>query len=141
MFCARNWILTSHRSDLFVLAADSVSSVEMNSSFQRVQPSPFRLVASPRSTSNNSRFSMSQSPRPTRLTAVNLNFDQIVQATRNFSSSMKIGKGAFGIVYKGELEDRHMVAIKRVKTVGGIYSWYPYTVLGAIGTFVKSYVY
>ncbi|KAK4762526.1 hypothetical protein SAY86_008294 [Trapa natans] len=96
-------------------SSDSVSSYGMRSP-QRFQPSPLRPMTSPQSGSNHSRFSMSSSPRPTRPRAVDLNFDQIVQATRNFSASMRIGKGAYGIVYRGVLEDGHTVAIKRVKT-------------------------
>ncbi|KAK4777971.1 hypothetical protein SAY87_018158 [Trapa incisa] len=95
-------------------SSDSVSSYMMRSP-QRFQPSPLRPMPSPYSGSNNWRFSVSPSPRSTRHRTLDLNFDQIIQATRNFSSSMRIGKGAFGFVYKGVLEDGHMVSIKRVK--------------------------
>nr|CAD1832648.1 unnamed protein product [Ananas comosus var. bracteatus] len=38
----------------------------------------------------------------------------IVAATENFSASNKIGEGGFGTVYKGELEEGHTVAVKRL---------------------------
>ncbi|KAK4344934.1 hypothetical protein RND71_035110 [Anisodus tanguticus] len=41
--------------------------------------------------------------------------EDIYKATKNFSQSLKIGQGGFGIVYKGRLEDGTVVAIKRAK--------------------------
>ncbi|KAK4760693.1 hypothetical protein SAY87_005586 [Trapa incisa] len=60
---------------------DSISSSEVNSSSERIPPSPARVV----------------------------------RATQNFAPSMRIGKGAFGVVYKGYLEDGQVIAIKRAK--------------------------
>ncbi|OWM65945.1 hypothetical protein CDL15_Pgr015370 [Punica granatum] len=95
--------------------SNSVSSFGANSSFERVPPSPLRAIASPRQTSNSPRFSMSPSPRLTGLGSIHLNFNQVAKATQNFSPAMKIGKGGFGIVYKGHLDDGRVVAIKRAK--------------------------
>ena len=39
------------------------------------------------------------------------------KATRNFSPSNNIRQGGFGTVYKGNLKDGTMVAIKRAKKV------------------------
>ncbi|PKI72707.1 hypothetical protein CRG98_006915 [Punica granatum] len=91
------------------------SNIYTNSSFERVPPSPLRAIASPRQTSNSPRFSMSPSPRLTGLGSIHLNFNQVAKATQNFSPAMKIGKGGFGIVYKGHLDDGRVVAIKRAK--------------------------
>lgn len=93
---------------------DSVSSLEMNpilekfaGSPQRVPPSPLRVPPSP------SRFSMS--PKLNRLGSIHLNMNQVVRATQNFSSALLIGEGGFGTVYKAELPDGQVVAIKRAR--------------------------
>ncbi|XP_030493074.2 G-type lectin S-receptor-like serine/threonine-protein kinase At4g27290 [Cannabis sativa] len=41
-------------------------------------------------------------------------FSQITTATDNFSERNKLGQGGFGSVYKGELEDGHQIAVKRL---------------------------
>lgn len=76
---------------------------------QRVPPSPLRVPPSP------SRFSMS--PKLNRLGSVHLNMNQVVRATQNFSSALMIGEGGFGTVYKAELPDGQVVAIKRARKV------------------------
>ncbi|KAJ7007702.1 hypothetical protein NC653_006665 [Populus alba x Populus x berolinensis] len=47
--------------------------------------------------------------------SVNFTMEEIYRATRNFSSTFKIGQGDFGTVYKGRLQDGTAVAIKRAK--------------------------
>ncbi|KAI8023902.1 Calmodulin-binding receptor-like cytoplasmic kinase 3 [Camellia lanceoleosa] len=84
---------------------DSVSSLEMNSVHEKFPGSPLRVPPSP------SRFSMS--PKLSRIGSIHLNMSQVSRATRNFSSSMKIGEGGFGTVYKAQLADGQVVAIKR----------------------------
>ncbi|GLU09627.1 hypothetical protein SLE2022_264760 [Rubroshorea leprosula] len=88
---------------------DSTSSWEMSSVSEKVQAqaSPLRIPPSP------SRFSIS--PQLSRLGSVHLNMNQVVKATRNFSSSLLIGEGGFGTVYKAQLESGQLVAIKRAK--------------------------
>ncbi|KAJ1291210.1 hypothetical protein BS78_02G300800 [Paspalum vaginatum] len=44
-------------------------------------------------------------------------FDQIVEATDNFSDDHKLGQGGFGPVYKGELPGGLEIAIKRLSSV------------------------
>ncbi|XP_024033685.1 calmodulin-binding receptor-like cytoplasmic kinase 3 [Citrus clementina] len=92
---------------------DSASSLDVNSGSEKVSgadkvpPSPMRVPPSP------SRFTMS--PKLNRIGSVHLNMSQVVKATRNFSPSLRIGEGGFGTVYKAQLEDGLLVAIKRAK--------------------------
>jgi len=48
---------------------------------------------------------------------MHLSVNQIIKATHNFSSSLKIGEGGFGTVYKAVMPDGQVVAIKRAKQV------------------------
>ncbi|XP_043720362.1 probable LRR receptor-like serine/threonine-protein kinase RKF3 [Telopea speciosissima] len=48
-------------------------------------------------------------------TLIRFTFDEIKQATRNFSRDNIIGKGGYGNVYKGILQDGSEVALKRFK--------------------------
>ncbi|KAH0649651.1 hypothetical protein KY290_030546 [Solanum tuberosum] len=41
-------------------------------------------------------------------------FDQIKEATNNFSIKNKIGEGGYGLVYKGRLSDEQEIAVKRL---------------------------
>lgn len=91
------------------MAADSISPFNVNSSSEKVPASPLRVPPSP------SRFN--QSPKLSRLESVHLNLSQVARATHNFSPSLKIGEGGFGTVYKAELDDGQVVAIKRAKKV------------------------
>ncbi|KAJ4745559.1 cysteine-rich RECEPTOR-like kinase [Rhynchospora pubera] len=47
------------------------------------------------------------------------NFNQIADATNNFSSDNKLGEGGFGPVYKGVLQDGLEIAVKRLSTYSG----------------------
>ncbi|XP_073155145.1 calmodulin-binding receptor-like cytoplasmic kinase 2 [Henckelia pumila] len=49
--------------------------------------------------------------------SVKFTIEEINKATNNFSPSFKIGQGGFGIVYKGQLEDGTLVAVKRAKKI------------------------
>lgn len=42
---------------------------------------------------------------------------EIHKATKNFSPALKVGQGGFGTVYKGQLQDGTLVAVKRAKKV------------------------
>ncbi|KAI7728540.1 hypothetical protein M8C21_001058 [Ambrosia artemisiifolia] len=53
------------------------------------------------------------SPKLDRIGSVHLTMRQVARATQNFSPSMKLGEGGFGTVYKAQLQDGQMVAIKR----------------------------
>lgn len=50
------------------------------------------------------------------LGSLSISIEEIRKATKNFSTSSKIGQGGFGAVYKGKL-DGLLVAIKRAKKV------------------------
>ncbi|XP_071726803.1 calmodulin-binding receptor-like cytoplasmic kinase 3 [Rutidosis leptorrhynchoides] len=47
--------------------------------------------------------------------SVHLTMNQVVRATHNFAPSLRIGEGGFGTVYKAQLPDGQVVAIKRLK--------------------------
>ncbi|KAJ0885443.1 putative protein kinase RLK-Pelle-RLCK-IV family [Helianthus annuus] len=81
------------------------SSAEMGSVSGKIAASPLRVPPSP------GRFSMS--PKLDRIGSVHLTMRQVARATQNFSPSMKLGEGGFGTVYKAQLQDGQMVAIKR----------------------------
>lgn len=88
---------------------DSVSSFDVVSASEKIPPSPMRVPPSP------SKFTVS--PKLSRIGSVHLTVNQALKATRNFSSSLRIGEGGFGTVYKARLENGQEVAIKRAKKV------------------------
>ncbi|KAL5786362.1 hypothetical protein ACOSQ2_008754 [Xanthoceras sorbifolium] len=95
-------------------STDSISSFDVNSASEKIPPSPARVPASPfRVPPSPSKFTMS--PQLSRIGSVHLTMSQALRATRNFSPSLQIGEGGFGIVYKAQLEDGQVVAIKRAK--------------------------
>ncbi|KAL8268518.1 hypothetical protein R6Q59_002316 [Mikania micrantha] len=47
--------------------------------------------------------------------SVKFTMAEIHQATKNFSLALKVGQGGFGTVYKGQLPDGTLVAVKRAK--------------------------
>lgn len=96
----------------YVPAVDSASSFE-NSTSEKIPASPYRVPPSPR---------YSISPQLSRLRSIHLNMNQVARATRNFSPSLQIGEGGFGTVYKAQLDNGHIVAIKRGKKVNFNYS-------------------
>ncbi|KAG9448479.1 hypothetical protein H6P81_008444 [Aristolochia fimbriata] len=86
---------------------DSASSLGASSASERILASPLRVPPSP------SRFATPS--QLTRIGSIHLNMRQVLKATRNFSLSAKIGEGGFGTVYRAELQDGQVVAIKRAK--------------------------
>ncbi|CAA2988387.1 calmodulin-binding receptor-like cytoplasmic kinase 3 [Olea europaea subsp. europaea] len=93
--------------DLIILSVDSILSVQRNSVSEKIPGGPLRVAPSPL------RFSMS--PKLNGVGLVHLNMGQIARATRNFSPSLILGEGGFGTVYRAELPDGQVVAVKRAK--------------------------
>lgn len=89
-------------------STDSISSSDVNPAPEKILASPYRLPIPP-----SPRFSMS--PKLTRLGSLHLTLNQVTRATNNFSPSSRIGEGGFGTVYRAQLEDGQVVAIKRAK--------------------------
>lgn len=79
---------------------DSISSFEVSSTSELATASPHRF---------------SLSPQQSNVGAIMFSIAQISKATRNFSPSLKIGQGGFGTVYKGQLDNGQVVAIKRAR--------------------------
>ncbi|XP_078157911.1 calmodulin-binding receptor-like cytoplasmic kinase 3 [Carex rostrata] len=73
----------------------------------RAPPSPLRAPLSP--------FRLNFSPQQSRRDPLNLTLSQIYKITQNFSKDHIIGVGGFGSVYKAELSNGRIVAIKRAK--------------------------
>ncbi|KAL8460252.1 hypothetical protein ACS0TY_031969 [Phlomoides rotata] len=46
-------------------------------------------------------------------------FEMLANATNNFSEASKLGKGGFGVVYKGELVNGREIAVKRLSQASG----------------------
>eukprot|EP00262_Sarcandra_glabra_P004125 TRINITY_DN1510_c0_g2_i1.p1 TRINITY_DN1510_c0_g2~~TRINITY_DN1510_c0_g2_i1.p1 ORF type:complete len:531 (-),score=79.01 TRINITY_DN1510_c0_g2_i1:540-2132(-) len=86
---------------------DSVTPFDVNPTSDKIPASPFHIPPSP------SRFSIS--PQLSRVGSVHLNVSQIMKATRSFSPALKIGEGGFGTVYRAQLQDGQVVAVKRAK--------------------------
>nr|GMD31597.1 calmodulin-binding receptor-like cytoplasmic kinase 2 [Ipomoea batatas] len=96
------------------------SSFDDSNSFKAPSVSPG--VGHERRRSSSSSLSRSNYENSNILTEVKeagsgrYTMEEIYKATKNFSPSLKIGQGGFGMVYKGCLEDGTLVAVKRVKT-------------------------
>lgn len=89
---------------------DSILSVPMNSVSETIPSSPLRVPPSPLRFSMSPKLNGVGSDR-----SVHLNMSQIARATHNFSPSLKIGEGGFGTVYRAELLDGQVVAVKRAR--------------------------
>nr|XP_027108739.1 uncharacterized protein LOC113728542 [Coffea arabica] len=48
-----------------------------------------------------------------------IDFNRVKRATNNFSEADKLGEGGFGAVYKGNLEDGQLIAVKRLSSHSG----------------------
>ncbi|XXG82486.1 hypothetical protein AAC387_Pa10g0422 [Persea americana] len=49
---------------------------------------------------------------------LSFNYDDIVMATGDFFYDMVIGKGGFGVVYRGVLQDGRKVTVKKLQREG-----------------------
>ncbi|XP_026447965.1 calmodulin-binding receptor-like cytoplasmic kinase 3 [Papaver somniferum] len=99
--------LTKDHSTNSTSSLGSTSSEKLPGSPVRTPASPFKVPPSP------SRFSMS--PKSSEIGSVHLSMSQILKATQNFSPSLLIGEGGFGTVYRAQLQDGPVVAVKRAK--------------------------
>lgn len=75
------------------------------------------------STRHPDSFNPSESSSGEVFGSLNFTFQDINQATKNFSQNNVIGDGGFGTVYKGQLKDGTLVAIKRAKKVKYMIGW------------------
>ncbi|KZV30951.1 hypothetical protein F511_16304 [Dorcoceras hygrometricum] len=67
----------------------------------------------------NSRVEISASPEPKKIMVFNpigvpLTYENIVQATANFSHTKRIGSGGFGATYRADIAPGYTVAVKRL---------------------------
>ncbi|XP_047315841.1 receptor-like kinase TMK4 [Impatiens glandulifera] len=54
--------------------------------------------------------------------SVSISIQVLRQVTNNFNEENVLGRGGFGVVYKGELHDGTQIAVKRMESSGGISS-------------------
>ncbi|XP_066315392.1 calmodulin-binding receptor-like cytoplasmic kinase 2 [Miscanthus floridulus] len=82
---------------------------------QDVSASPISRISSTSSTSNNIHNISRQrgDSSQTKSWQEQFSFQEICQATSNFSEQNKIGLGNFGTVYKAKLRDGSIIAVKR----------------------------
>ncbi|XP_074567335.1 calmodulin-binding receptor-like cytoplasmic kinase 2 [Curcuma longa] len=64
---------------------------------------------------NLRRYRGSDSPWRKETGMTKFTMEEILKATKNFSPTLKIGQGGFGIVYQGTLDDGTPIAVKRAK--------------------------
>lgn len=50
----------------------------------------------------------------TSVTPMEYSYQELVRITDNFSNKRILGHGAFGVVYKGILDDEEMIAVKKL---------------------------
>lgn len=80
-------------------------------------------------TSKNGACHGRDSPWRKETGTMRFNMEEILQATKNFSPSLKVGQGGFGTVYKGTLDDGTLIAVKRAKKVSGVpFLFFPFNV-------------
>ncbi|KAK6941706.1 Serine-threonine/tyrosine-protein kinase, catalytic domain, partial [Dillenia turbinata] len=100
------------RATAHTVMSKEPNSMESGPAFEMDSP-PVKVPASPRVPPSPSRFSMS--PKLNRIGSLHLTMGQVAKATQNFSQALQIGEGGFGTVYKAQLPDGQIVAIKRAK--------------------------
>ncbi|XP_076912553.1 uncharacterized protein LOC143570921 isoform X1 [Bidens hawaiensis] len=95
-----------------LLFGSRLNSVVSTSASAPVTPTPHRF-STPPVTPSPHRFSMS--PKINRIDPVHLTLNLVERATQNFSPSLKLGEGGFGTVYKAQLPEGQLFAVKRAK--------------------------
>ncbi|XP_022030351.2 probable serine/threonine-protein kinase PBL8, partial [Helianthus annuus] len=79
------------------------------------RPNPVALTPASPLCVPPSPHKFSKTPKLERTRLVHLTMKEVERATQNFSASLKLGEGGFGTVYKAQLPDGQLVAIKRAK--------------------------
>lgn len=110
---ATRGVLKQEPSSRDPITTTEVTSENIPGSPRRVPGSPLRVPGTLRVPPSPSRFSVS--PQLSRIGSVHLNMHQVMEATQNFSPLLRIGEGGFGTVYKAQLQDGQVVAMKRAK--------------------------
>nr|XP_043625792.1 calmodulin-binding receptor-like cytoplasmic kinase 2 [Erigeron canadensis] len=97
---------THHHSSSAFCGSDAFSSTsEASDSTEGKKRAAPRGIYATRNDSTHNR-----EPGSTKFTMA-----EIHKATKNFSPALKVGQGGFGTVYKGQLQDGTLVAVKRAK--------------------------
>ncbi|KAL7171535.1 hypothetical protein ACSBR2_036231 [Camellia fascicularis] len=120
-------------SKIEVLTLVDLSFNNLSNSVPKISARTFKLTGNPLICGPNSNYNCSVYPEPLSFPPDDqydpevclghlkrYTFKELRAATDHFNSKNILGKGGFGIVYKGSLNDGTTVAVKRLKDFNGV---------------------